>query len=99
VIPQYHGHDGVREWGKDLLVIFPDRRFDVLEMRDLGELMIAALRVRGRGVDSDAPFEETGLGGRGVARRPRGARPVGAAEAGLMRRRMGRGRATGSNRG
>jgi hypothetical protein len=28
-------------------------------MRDLGEVMIAALRVRGRGVDSDAPFEET----------------------------------------
>ena len=58
--PQYYGHDGVREWWEDLLAIFPDLSFGVLEVRDLGELMIAALRVRGRGVDSDAPFEETG---------------------------------------
>ena len=57
--PQYHGHDGVRKWWEDLLGVFPDLSFDVLEVRDLGALMIAALRVRGHGVDSDVPFEET----------------------------------------
>jgi len=57
--PQHHGHDGVREWWDDLLGIFPDLHFEVLELRDLGDLMLAALHLRGHGVDSDVPFEET----------------------------------------
>jgi ketosteroid isomerase-like protein len=57
--PDYSGHDGIREWWNDLLEVFPDLSFDVLEVRDLGESMIAALHLRGHGVDSDAPFEET----------------------------------------
>jgi ketosteroid isomerase-like protein len=57
--PQYHGHDGVREWWEDVLGIFPDLSIEVLEVRDLGDLMLAALRVRGHGVDSDVPFGET----------------------------------------
>ncbi len=55
---EYRGHDGVREWWEDLLGIFPDLCFDVLEVRDVGDLMLAALRLRGHGVDSDTPFEE-----------------------------------------
>ena len=57
--PQYSGHDGVREWWGDLLGIFPDLSFEVVEVRDLGDPMIAALQLRGHGVDSDTPFEET----------------------------------------
>jgi ketosteroid isomerase-like protein len=57
--PQYRGHDGIREWWNDLVGIFPDLSFEVLEVRDLGDLLIAALHTRGHGVDSDTPFEET----------------------------------------
>ena len=56
---QYRGHDGVREWWEDLLAIFPDFSVEVLEVRDLGDLAVAILRVRGHGVDRDVPFEET----------------------------------------
>ena len=57
--PYYRGHDGVREWWRTLLAIFPDFSVEVLEVRDLGDSGIAALRVRGHGVDSGVPFEET----------------------------------------
>ena len=56
--PHYSGHDGIREWWEDLLGVFPDLSFDVVEVRDLGEPMIAALHLRGHGLGSDAPFEE-----------------------------------------
>ena len=55
----YRGHDGVREWWRDLLAIFPDFSMEVLEVRDLGDSGIVALRARGHGLDSGAPFEET----------------------------------------
>ena len=55
---EYRGHDGIREWWEDLLGIFPDLSFEVLEVRDLGDLSLAALRLRGHGADSDTPFEE-----------------------------------------
>jgi hypothetical protein len=38
-------------------------------MRDLGDLTLGAGRARGHGAGSDTPFNETGLGGRRVARR------------------------------
>jgi ketosteroid isomerase-like protein len=57
--PYYRGYDGIREWWEDLLGIFPDFRVETQEARDLGDLVIGAVHVRGRGVDSDAPFEET----------------------------------------
>jgi ketosteroid isomerase-like protein len=56
--PEYRAHDDVREWWQDLLGIFPDLSFDVLEVRAVGAFTIAAFRLRGHGVDSDAPFEE-----------------------------------------
>ena len=57
--PHYSGHDGIREWWQDLLGVFPDLQLRRSGGRDLGEPMIAALRLRGHGLDSDAPFEET----------------------------------------
>jgi ketosteroid isomerase-like protein len=57
--PYYRGHEGVREWWRTLLAIFPDFSMEVLEVRDLGDSGIAALRVRGHGLDSGVPFEET----------------------------------------
>jgi ketosteroid isomerase-like protein len=49
--PDYRGHDGVWEWWRDLLAVFPD--FNILEVRDRDDFMIVAVRVRGHGV-----FEE-----------------------------------------
>jgi ketosteroid isomerase-like protein len=56
--PYYRGHDGVREWWRTLLAIFPDFSVEVLEVRDLGDSGIAALRLRGHGADSGVPFDE-----------------------------------------
>ena len=56
--PQYHGHDGIREWWEDLLAIFPDFRSEVLEVRDSGDHGITAARIRGHGLDSGTPMDE-----------------------------------------
>ncbi len=54
----YRGHDGIREWWKDLLAVFPDFRVELLKTRDLGDWTVIAARVSGHGADSDAPFEQ-----------------------------------------
>jgi ketosteroid isomerase-like protein len=54
----YRGHDGVREWWRTLLDVFPDFSGEVLEVRDLGDFVIVAVRVRGHGVEGGTPFEE-----------------------------------------
>jgi ketosteroid isomerase-like protein len=54
----YRGHEGVREWWRTLLGIFPDFMLEVLEVRDLGDTVIAPLRIHGHGLESGVPFEE-----------------------------------------
>ncbi len=53
----YHGHDGIRRWWASLLGTFPDFDAEVVEVRDAGDLTVAALRVRGHGLESDTPFD------------------------------------------
>jgi ketosteroid isomerase-like protein len=55
----YRGHDGMREWWGDLLAVFPDFKAEILDAREIGEIVIASAGVRGHGVGSDVPFEET----------------------------------------
>ena len=56
----YRGHDGVSEWWRSLLGIFPDFGSEVLEVRDLGgDFVLVIMRARGHGRDSGTPFEET----------------------------------------
>jgi ketosteroid isomerase-like protein len=55
----YSGHDGVRRWWEQLLGAFPDFHAEILEVRDLGQLMVVVLRVRGRGAGSDTPLDST----------------------------------------
>jgi ketosteroid isomerase-like protein len=55
----YHGHDGVRDWWRDLFAIFPDFSAEILDTRDLGEFVIAHVRRHGQGLDSGTPFEDT----------------------------------------
>ena len=55
----YHGHDGVRMWWDDLLRVFPDFSVEVVEVREVGDLTVNTVRVRGHGLGSETPFEET----------------------------------------
>ena len=57
--PQYRGHDGIREWWNDLLAVFPDLSYKIVEVRDSGDHGITALRVHGHGLDSGTPLDET----------------------------------------
>jgi ketosteroid isomerase-like protein len=53
----YRGHDGIRRWWAQLLGAFPDFHVEILEVRDLGEFIVLALRLRGRGAESDTPVD------------------------------------------
>jgi ketosteroid isomerase-like protein len=55
----YRGHDGVQDWWERLLAVYPDFRAEIEEARDLGDRTIARARVHGRGVESDAPMDQT----------------------------------------
>jgi ketosteroid isomerase-like protein len=56
--PSLRGHDGIRKWWRDLFAVFPDYKVEVLEVRDLGDSAIVALRARGHGLESDVPIDE-----------------------------------------
>jgi ketosteroid isomerase-like protein len=53
----YRGHEGMRRWWDDLLNTFPDWTIDVVEVRDLGDVTVAAVRAHGRGAGSDTPVK------------------------------------------
>jgi hypothetical protein len=53
----YHGHEGMRRWWQNLLNAFPDFMIEIVEVRELGDVTVAALRIRGHGASSDAPFD------------------------------------------
>lgn len=55
----YHGHDGVRSWWERLLAVYPDFRVEIESARDLGNRTMARMRAHGRGVESDAPIDQT----------------------------------------
>src|SRR5512134_188594 len=55
----YNGHDGVRDWWRDLLAIFPDFSIEALGVNARGDFVITLMRVSGHGLDSGTPFEET----------------------------------------
>lgn len=52
----YRGEDGLRRFWDDYLTVFPDLRVDVIEIRDLGAVTVARVRLRGHGTESDASF-------------------------------------------
>jgi ketosteroid isomerase-like protein len=55
----YRGHDALRRWRENVLGAFPDFSGEVEEVRDLGEVTVARVRLRGQGMESDAPTEAT----------------------------------------
>ena len=44
----YRGHGGVRSFWKDYLTVFPDFSVELDEVRDLGDVTVARIRLRGR---------------------------------------------------
>ncbi len=54
----YRGHEGVREWWKTLLDVFPDFTIEVVSVRDAGQRTVAALRNRAHGEASVGALEE-----------------------------------------
>jgi ketosteroid isomerase-like protein len=54
-----HGLEGARRWWDNWFAAFPDYRLEVVgEVRDLGEVTLAALRAVGHGAGSEVPFED-----------------------------------------
>jgi ketosteroid isomerase-like protein len=56
---RYTGHSGVRRWWQNLFEVFPDWRIIPAEVRDLGDVTLALLRVRGHGGQSGTPIDVT----------------------------------------
>jgi len=54
----YRGHDGVRLWWESLHGTFSDYQSEVVAVRDLGNVTLAELHNRGRGVESETPVEQ-----------------------------------------
>ena len=53
----YHGHEGMRRWWNSLLDAFRDFTVEVGEVHDLGDVTVAAVRLRGQGAGGDTPTE------------------------------------------
>jgi ketosteroid isomerase-like protein len=49
----YRGYDGFRRWFEDELRVFPDISGEIEEIRDLGDVTLALVRIRGRGTGSE----------------------------------------------
>src|SRR4029453_9610309 len=54
----YRDHAGVRRFWADYLTVFPHFTVEADEVRDLGEVTLALVQLRGHGSGSDVPFEQ-----------------------------------------
>jgi ketosteroid isomerase-like protein len=54
----FRGHDGIRSWWDNLLDAFPDFSAEIVEMDDLGDVTVAAVRTRGHGAGSETPLDQ-----------------------------------------
>ena len=56
----FRGHDGIREWWRGLLVVFPDFQSEVEEVKDLGhDLTLTRLRQHTQGIEKASPADQT----------------------------------------
>jgi ketosteroid isomerase-like protein len=53
-----HGHDGIRRWWDSWFEAFPDYGVEVVDVRDLGAVVLATFRAIGHGAGSDVPLED-----------------------------------------
>ena|SRR5687767_3961486 len=53
----YRGHEGIRQFIRDVDEVLPQIQIEILEVRDLGERLVAGGRVHGRGRASGVEVE------------------------------------------
>ena len=53
----YRGHEGIRQFIRDVHEVLSEMQIELVEIRDLGERIVASGRVRGRGRASGAEIE------------------------------------------
>jgi ketosteroid isomerase-like protein len=53
------GHDGARRWWQNWLDTWPDYKVEVVEVRDGGDVTVAAFRAVAHGAGSELPFQDT----------------------------------------
>jgi hypothetical protein len=49
----------MREWWRDLFVVFPDFHADIEEIKDLGDLTLTRLRQHTGGIEKASPADQT----------------------------------------
>jgi ketosteroid isomerase-like protein len=54
----HQGHDGVRDWWKTLLDVFPDFTIEIMSVRDAGELTVSGLCNRAHGEGGAASLKD-----------------------------------------
>ena len=54
----YRGHDGMRSWWENLFATWSEISLEIEDVRDLGAVTVSRVRVRGHGIESDAPWEQ-----------------------------------------
>ena len=59
--PVYHGHDGVRQYWRENISVFGEVDFEVEELIDAGDQVLAVIREREVGRASGVPVEATHL--------------------------------------
>ncbi len=55
----YRGFDGIRSWWKNVQTVWSDLSSEVEEIREVGDVLVGRVRIRGQGMESDAPWEQT----------------------------------------
>ena len=55
---EYRGHNGLRRWWTELFEAVPDFNAEIVDTREHGDRTVSAVRYRGHGAGSHAPFEQ-----------------------------------------
>lgn len=56
-VGEYRGHEGVRQVMADWIGSWDDWSIEILDVREVGEVVLARARQRGRGIRSGAPMD------------------------------------------
>jgi hypothetical protein len=54
----HHGHEGIRRWWEHLVDFLPDTSSRPSQCATVGDLTLAAVRIRGHGAGGDTPLAE-----------------------------------------
>jgi ketosteroid isomerase-like protein len=55
----YRGRDGIRTWWQKVIGVWRDLSLEIEEVRDLGGVTATRVRLRGHGMESNAPWEQS----------------------------------------